>query len=93
MTPGPNEEDWDEFGEDDSASSGSEEAEWDESLQRRLINIDRLEDEWAEQLESASLVVQVQYRDSDAEAALRRIGHFFRRNRLKGSPASTPQHS
>jgi hypothetical protein len=78
MTPDPNEEDRDEFGEDDSASSGSEEAEWDESLQRRIINIDRLEDEWAEQLESASLVVQVQYRDSDAEAALRRIGYFFK---------------
>ncbi len=78
MKPDLNEEDWDEFGEDLSESDDSGEVEWDESLQRQLINIDRLEEEWAQQLENASLVVQVLYNDSDAEAALRRIGYFFK---------------
>ncbi len=78
MTSGPNGGDWDEFGEEDSDNADFEEVEWDESLQRQLINIDRLEEDWAEQLEGASLVVQVQYRDSDAEAALKRIGYFFK---------------
>lgn len=78
MTSGPDEDDWGAASEDDLEIEDSQEAEWDESLQRRLISIDRLEDEWAEQLESVSLVVQVGYRDSDAEAALKRLGYFFK---------------
>jgi len=50
---------------------------WEEELQRDIASLDDLERDWEEQLWSASLVVQVQYRDQDAVAALKRLGYFF----------------
>jgi hypothetical protein len=50
---------------------------WDEELQREIVSLDDLERDWQKQLRTASLVVQVQYRDQDAVAALKRLGYFF----------------
>lgn len=66
--------------------------EGDESSRPRLISMDDLEKDWSEQLQSASLVVQVDYRDQDAIFALKRIGYFFQTKRndqiLRNYPAS-----
>lgn len=41
------------------------------------VNLNELELDWSEQLQNASLVVQVDYRDVDAVLALKRIGYYF----------------
>lgn len=61
----------------DSELLGQSEHDWDESLQREVVSLDELERDWAEQLRDAALVVQVDYRDSDAVSALKRLGYFF----------------
>lgn len=69
--------------DDDLAESTSESS---------LVDLNQLEREWAEQLQNASLVVQVDYRDQDAILALRRIGYFFQTKKtdqiLRSYPAS-----
>lgn len=56
------------------------------------VDLNQLERGWAEQLQNVSLVVQVDYRDSDAVLALRRLGYFFQTKKtdhiLRNYPAS-----
>lgn len=56
------------------------------------VDLNQLERGWAEQLQNVSLVVQVDYRDSDAVLALMRLGYFFQTKKtdhiLRNYPAS-----